>query len=164
EEEIVELAEARAAPNPDVAPLDLVPQGSQDGAFVGAAIGGAVSPHKRTQALGETRVRQLLGQGPTPCGVEVTEDGQGVQEGRRARGLEVDWQMLQQGRRELPQIALALHHQGKHGTGVAAQPLLRLRELRLQALRRNLLKDRRAHRLWRYLLIEERVPDRVEAL
>jgi hypothetical protein len=164
EEEIVELAKPLAAPNPDVAPLDLVPQGGQDGAFVGAVLGGTIGLYKSAQALGETRVRQLLGQGSTPRGVEVTEEGQGVQERRRARGLQGDRQMLQEGGCELPQIAIALHHQGKHGTGVAAQPLLRLLELRLQALRRNRLKHRRAHRLGRHLLIEERVPDRVEAL
>ena len=72
--------------------------------------------------------------------------------------------MLQQGRRELPQIAIAFHHQGKHGTGVAAQPPLCLRKLYLQVLPGNLLKDRRAHRLRRHLLVEEGVPNRVEAL
>src|SRR5262249_37737948 len=106
EKAIVELAKARTPPNPDVAPPNLVPQGGQDSAFIGPAIGGAVGLHKRAQALGETRVRQLLGQGSTPRGVEVAEEGQGVQEGWRARGLEVDRQMLQQGRRELPQVAI----------------------------------------------------------
>ena len=75
EKEIVELTKARTPPNPDVAPLDLVPQGGQDSAFIGPAIGGAVSLPKRAQALGETRVRQQLGQGPSPRGVEVTEKG-----------------------------------------------------------------------------------------
>src|SRR5262249_51378591 len=115
-------------------------QGGQDGTVVGPALGGAVGLHKRAQALGETRVRQLRGQGPPPRGVEVAEEGDGVQAGRRACGLELDWQRLSQGRRELSQRALAFHHQGKHGTGVAAQPLRRLLELSLQALRRNRLQ------------------------
>ena len=55
EEEIVELAKACAAPNPDVAPLDLVPQGGQDGTFVGAAIGGAVGPDKGPEPFGGYR-------------------------------------------------------------------------------------------------------------
>ena len=96
EEEFVELAKPLAAPNPDVAPFDLVPQGGQDGTFVGAALGSTISLYKSAQALGETCVRQLLGQGSTPRGVEVTEEGQGVQESRRARGLQVDRQMLQE--------------------------------------------------------------------
>jgi hypothetical protein len=72
--------------------------------------------------------------------------------------------MLQEGRRKLPQIAIALHHQGKHRTGVAVQPLLRLLELGLQALRRNLLKHGGPHRLRQDLLVEEGPPNGVEAL
>ena len=51
QEEIVELAKARAAPNPDVAPLDLVPQGGQDGTFVGWRC--CWSPQRRAGAWGD---------------------------------------------------------------------------------------------------------------
>src|SRR5215475_5229067 len=78
EEEIVKLTKARAAPNPDIALLDLVPQGGQDGTFVGPTTGGAVGSYKGAQALGETRVRQLLGPGPAPRDIEVAEEGDGV--------------------------------------------------------------------------------------
>src|SRR5215471_8863299 len=78
EKEIVKLTKARAAPNPDIALLDLVPQGGQDGTFVSAAIDRAVGPYKGAQALRKTRVRQLLGQGPAPRDIEVAEEGDGV--------------------------------------------------------------------------------------
>src|SRR2546430_8959328 len=78
EKEIVELPKAPTPRDPHVAPLDLVPQGGQDGTFVGAAIGGGVGPHKSAQALGETGVLQRLREGPTPLRFEGAAGGQGL--------------------------------------------------------------------------------------
>jgi hypothetical protein len=72
--------------------------------------------------------------------------------------------MLPEGGRKLSQRARAFHHARKHGPGVTAQPLLRLLELALQAGRRNLLQHGGPHRLWQDRLIEEGLPDGVEAL
>jgi hypothetical protein len=78
QEEIVELAEAGAPPNPDVAALALVAQGRQDGACVGAALAGAVGPYTGRQALRETGNGPLLRPGPAPAGMEVAQEAQGV--------------------------------------------------------------------------------------
>src|SRR5215475_9441815 len=53
EKESVELPKAPTPREPHVAPLALVPQGGQDGTVGGAAMGGAVRPHKSAQAFGE---------------------------------------------------------------------------------------------------------------
>src|SRR5262245_26453343 len=118
QEAIVELAKARAAPPPDVAPLELGPQSGPDGTCVGTAMGGAVGPPQGAPAFGEPWIRPL--RGPAPWGLEVTEEGPGVQERRRARGRPSARPRLQEGWCALPQRARALPHQGKHRAGVGA--------------------------------------------
>src|SRR5438105_3789659 len=147
EKEVLEFAKPLAARDPHVPTLDLIPQGGQHGTFIGAAIGGAIGPDKGPEPFGNTGERQVRREGTVAGGIEVTEDLDSLQKGGGAGRLQGDREVGEEAGRKLAEVTLAFHHEGKDLTGVAGQPVVGVLELTLQALRRNVLKHRRADRV-----------------
>jgi len=105
------------------------------GTFVGPAIAGAVGTDERAEAFWNAGDGQLCGEGAAARPVQVPQDRQASSNAGDPVGLQVDREVVEQTGRKLAQIAIAFHHQWEHVTGVARQPLLRLLELDVQALR-----------------------------
>ena len=161
---VLECAKPLAARDPHVPTLDLIPQGGQHGTFIGAAIGGAIGPDKGPEPFGNTGERQVLREGTVAGGIEVTEELDSLQEGGGAGRLQGHREVGEEAGCQLAEVTIAFHHEGKDLTGVTGQPVVGVLELTLQALRRNVLKHRRADRVRRHLLIEQRLANGVEAL
>jgi hypothetical protein len=86
---------------------------------------------KGAEAFREIREGQIFRECAAARGIEVAEDGEGIEERGRPRRLQGDAEVVEERGCKLAHVAIAFHHQGEHVTSRACKPVLCLLKLRL---------------------------------